>query len=232
MSLLTIIQNSCDRLGLVRPSVVVASSGQTERTLLGLAQEEGKTLAKRYDWQVITEEHTFSTANGTSSYSIPSDFDRIVKNTVFNRTRNRRMLGDLTAEQWQEIQSSLSTRVDPAFRFRGGAFLISPTPSAIETVAYEYVSKNWCESSGGTDQSAWAADTDVAFLDEELITLGIVWRFKSKNGFDYAEAKENYEIEVNNAILRDGARTRIDTTACASDRAPKAQVPETLTGLT
>ena len=35
--------------------------------------------------------------------------------------------------------------------------LINPAPSAGHTFAYEYMSKNWCESSGGTDQAAWAA---------------------------------------------------------------------------
>lgn len=229
MTLLSIVRDASDRLGLARPSTVVASTDQQALTLLGIAQEEGKALARRHSWQALQTEHTFSTANGTASYALPSGFDRILLDTVFNRTRRRRMMGDLTPAQWQETQSSLVTMVNPAFRIRGSLFYISPTPTATETVAYEYVTKNWCQSSGGTGQAAWAADTDTGILDEELMTLGIKWRWGKAKGLDYAEDMNTYEIEVNNAILRDGARMRIDTSNYERDRVPHAPVvPETL----
>lgn len=229
MSLLTIVRNAADRLGLARPTTVINSLDPNAVTLLAMAQEEGKTLARRHEWQVLTTEHTFSTANGTSSYSLPSDFDRILKETVFNRTSRRRMMGDLTPQQWQETQASLVTMVNPAFRIRGGAFLISPTPSATETVAYEYISTKWCESSGGTDQTEWTADTDTGRLSEDIMTLGIIWRYRKAKGLEYGEDMNTYEMEVAKSILNDGARVRIDTAACERDRVPHApQTPETL----
>lgn len=230
MTLLTIVHNASDRIGLSRPSSVVASSDQTVLTLLGLAQEEGRALAHRHTWQALQAEYTFSTSNGTASYALPSGLDRILIDTVFNRTSNRRMVGDLTPEQWQEIQASLVTRVNPAFRVRTNLFYISPTPSATETVAYEYITKNWCQSALSVGQSAWAADTDTGVLDEELTTLGLVWRFRAAKGLDYAEAMQNYEIEVARAINRDGAPTRIDASCVEPDRVPSApQMPESFT---
>jgi hypothetical protein len=229
MSLLSIIQSAADRLGLTRPSTVTSSTDPIVITLLGLAQAEGKALYDRHTWQVLQTEYTFSTAASTASYALPSAFDSIIKGTVFNRTRRRRMVGDLSPEQWQETQASLVTMVNPAFRIRGSLFYISPTPTAIETVAYEYMSKNWCQSSGLTGQAAWAADTDTGILSEELMTLGIIWRFKSAKSLDYAEAMNDYEIAVNKAIFKDGARVTIDTSNCRGDRVPRApQVPETL----
>lgn len=229
MTLLTIARNAADRIGITRPTSVINSTDPNTVTLLGLAQEEGKTLARRHEWQVLQTEHTFSTANGTSSYSLPSDMDRILKETVFNRTRRRRMLGDLTPQQWQETQASLVTMVNPAFRIRGGAFLISPTPTATETIAYEYITNNWCQSSGGTGQTEWTADTDTGKLSEDIMTLGVIWRWRKSKGLEYGEDMDTYEIEVAKAVLNDGARTRIDTGACERDRVPHApQTPETL----
>lgn len=229
MTLLSIVRDASDRLGLTRPSSVIASTDQNTLALLGLAQEEGKTLARRHTWQVLQAEHTFSTADGTASYALPSAFDRILIDTVFNRTRRRRMVGDLSPAQWQETQASLVTMVNPAFRIRGSLFLISPTPSAVETVAYEYISKNWCQSNISTGQAAWAADTDTGILDEELMTLGVIWRFRAAKGLDYAEAMNNYEIEVAKAITRDGAPVRVQTANVERDRIPHAPiVPETL----
>lgn len=230
MSLLTIVQSAADRLGLTRPSSVISSPDENAKILLGMAQEEGKALADRHTWQALQTEYTFSTANGTASYALPSGFDAIIKDTVFNRTSRRRMLGDLSPAQWQETQASLVTMVNPAFRIRGSLFYISPTPTAVETIAYEFITKNWCQSSEGAGKSEWAADTDTGLLDEEITKLGVIWRFKSKKGFDYAEDMNSYEIKVNQAIFKDGARVTIDTSNCERDRVPTApQVPETLT---
>jgi hypothetical protein len=229
MALLSIVQNAADRLGITRPTAAVASTDQQIIQLVGLAQEEGKDLAKRHTWQALQTEYTFPTVNGTASYALPDAFGALIKETVFNRTRRRRMVGDLSPEQWQETQASLVTMVNPAFRIRGSLFYISPTPTAAETVAYEYLSKNWCQSSGGTGQAAWAADTDTGILDEELMTLGVKWRWKRSKGLDYAEDFTSYELRVAKAILDDGARVRIDTSNSERDRVPRApQVPETL----
>lgn len=229
MTLLTIVRNATDRLGLTRPSSVIASTDQNTLTLLGLAQEEGKDLASRHSWQSLQAEYTFPTVASTASYALPTDFDRIITETVFNRTRRRRMVGDLSPQQWQETQASLVTMVNPAFRIRGSLFYISPTPSAAETVAYEYVSKNWCQSNVSVGQAAWTADTDTGILDEELMTLGLVWRFRAKKGLDYAEDMNNYEIKVARAILSDGARMKIQTANEERNRVPyPPQVPETL----
>jgi hypothetical protein len=225
MALLNIIRNAADRLGLPRPSAVVSSTDPNAVALLAMAQEEGKTLARRHEWQVLQSEHTFPTVISTSSYSLPTDFDRILKETVFNR----RMMGDLTPAQWQETQASLVTMVNPAFRIRGGSFLISPTPSAVETVAYEYMTNKWCQSSGGTAQVEWLADTDTGKLSEDIMTLGVIWRYRMAKGLDYGEHMNTYEMEVAKSILNDGARTRIDTSCMERDRVPHApQVPETL----
>lgn len=230
MTLLTICQNACDRLGFVRPSGVVSSTDQNTRVLFGLANEEGKQLARRYPWQRITKEYTFATSDGDESYALPDDFDRMINDTFFNRTQLERVTGPISEEDWQHTQATLVNYVNPAFRFRGNQILITPTPSATETLAFEYLSTEWCQSSdGNTDRSAWAADTDVGLLDEELMTLGVIWRFLASRGMDYAEAMQKYEVEVYQATLRDGARPRITTSPSMMDRIPNApRVPETL----
>lgn len=229
MTLLSVVSGACERLGLTRPAAVATTNDQTISQILGLAQEEGKDLVKRHTWQALQAEHTFPTVNGTESYALPSDFDAVIKDTVFNRTRRRRMVGDLTPDQWQQTKSSLVTMVNPAFRIRGSLFLISPTPNSIETVAYEYLSKNWVLSASLVGRDFWAADTDTSVLDEEVMTLGIKWRWKKAKGLDYAEDFNSYENRVAKAILDDGARVRIQTDNVERDRVPHApQVPETL----
>jgi hypothetical protein len=236
MTLLTIAQDACDRLSLPRPAAVISSNDQTAAVMRGLAQQEGKELARRVAWKALTAEHTFttvateaqdSTAFPTSS-SVRID-EWILPQTCFNRTSRRRMSGPLSAEQWQHYKSSLVTYVNPAFRIRGTSFLITPTPSAGNTVAYEYVTKRWCQSNAGAAQAAWTADNDTALLDEELHTLGIVWRFRKSKGLEYAEDFRAYEVAVEQAMMREGTRPRLSTDGMQHERIPTApQIPETL----
>ena len=212
MSLLTMVQNACDRLGIVRPSLVIGSSDQQVLQLLGLANQEGKELARRHNWQRLTKEKTITaTATEEQSSAIPSDFDRILNQTFYNRTQNRRVEGPMEPDAWQRYKSSVATVLFDAYRIRGNAMLLAPTPTAGDSYAYEYVSKWWCTSTGGTapTQLAWAVDTDDGILDEELMTDGVVWRFLRSKGLDYAEAFRTHEAQLMLAMVRDGGKRTV-----------------------
>lgn len=210
-TLLGIIQEVADRIGLVRPTSVIGSSDNQARQLLAFANQEGRELARRHSWQAITKEKTFTAvAQETQTSAIPSDFDRMVPGTMYNRTATRLITGPLTPQEYADYKGRLTSIVYEAFRIRGDAILILPTPTAGHTFAYEYVSTYWCAGTGETtpDQSEWAADTDIAFLDDELIRLGIIWRFLRSRGLDYAEAFQQYELQLALLAGRDGgART-------------------------
>lgn len=211
MTLLTICQDAADRIGIVRPTSVIGSSDQQVLRLLGHAKKGGKSLMQRVDWKVLTTEKTFTgTAAAAQTGAIPSDFDRMIDETLFNRTRKRRVDGPIDAEQWQYTQAVVATTLIESFRIRGTSLLITPTPAGTETYAYEYISKNWCASSGGTGQATWAADTDVGVLDEELLTRDLVWRFKQGQGFSYDEDFRDCELYLAQAAARDGGKPRLN----------------------
>lgn len=230
MSLLTIVQDVADRIGVVRPASVIGSSDHRVRNLLALAQQEGKELARRYSWQVLTKEKTFTTvAAETQTSAVPSDFDRIIPGTFYNRTRARLVTGPLTAQEYADYKGRLTSLVYEAFRIRGGSILILPTPAANETMAYEYVSKWWAGVAADTAPTlaAFAADTDQTFLDEEAMTLGVVWRFLRSRGLDYGEAFAAYERHVAQLSGRDGGTRTLHMGSRSDRRVPRApQVPD------
>tara|TARA_R110002126_G_scaffold2345_1_gene13494 strand:+ start:73 stop:774 length:702 start_codon:yes stop_codon:yes gene_type:complete len=207
MTLLTLAQAACDIIGMPRPTSVMAGADQTARTMLSLAQREGRALARRWTWTALRKQQTFTTvAQTVQTGAVPSDFDRMVSETFWNRTDQERVVGPVTPEEWQGLVASVALPIESAFQMRAGQIELYPVPTAGETYAYEYVSSQWCQSAGGSGQSAWAADTDTGLLDEELTTLGLVWRFKQSRGLDYAEDMTTYEEQVLQAVARDGAR--------------------------
>lgn len=214
MSLLTIVQNATDLLSLPRPTEVATSTDQQVRQLFALANEEGRELSGSYDWQVLREQYEFTTvASAVQTSAVPGDWDRFISNSFFNRTTMRSVLGPITPQQWQSIQAQPQlNRVFLAFVQRHGQFLVTPTPGAGQTIAYEYVTKNWAKSSGGVPQDRFIIDSDESYLDEWLITLGVRWRFLKSKGLEYAQDLQTYMFEVSQKQARDGGNTELSTT--------------------
>ena len=213
MSLLTLVQRAFKRVGLTAPTAAVSSTDENVIRMIELANEEGEELASRADWQALTREATHTTlaaeSQGLMTAIAGSDFNYIKNDTFWNRTKDRRWY-PVSDVDWQTMKATNITGPVEYFRIRGGYLLAIPTPTAGETLAFEWVSKNWCESSGGTGQSAWAADSDVGRLDESLMLMGLVWRWKKAQGLEYAEDFRQYEIRVESAMQRDGAKPRLN----------------------
>ena len=149
MSFLTIIQNSAQRLGLSSPSAAYGSADLQIIQLVALSQQEGKALMRRYPWQALLKEKTFTcTAAAAQTGAIASDYDRIVEESFFNRTQKRPVFGPISAQDWQFTQAVVAATLVESYRVRGDSILITPTPNGTDTYAYEYVSNLWCQSSG------------------------------------------------------------------------------------
>lgn len=212
MSLLTIVQNACKRIGISAPAAVVSSTDLQIIQLLALANEEGQELstcssaALSYDWQALQAEANFTTTATESQGAITTiapGFKYIIDGTIWDRTKRLPVYGSLDPQTWQNYKAWGVTNPFPKYRVRGGLLLLMPVPAAGESYYFEYQSANWCTSSGGTGQTSFAADTDVALLDEDLMTAGLIWRWKQAKGFDYAEDFRKYQTRVINAIARD-----------------------------
>ena len=183
MSLLTICQDSADGIGITRPASVVGNNDPEVQKLYRCAKKVGLRLMKVFPWQVLRKEQTFtSVATEAQTSILPSDFDRFCKETFWNRSTPALISGPVSNVEWQGLKAySYSDTQFPKFAYRGDSVLVTPTLSAGDSLAFEYVSKNWCQTSGSVAQATWAADSDTGIINEELMTLGII--------FDYLDAE-------------------------------------------
>ena len=215
MTMLSIIQDTADRMGITRPTSVVGSTDTQTRQLLALLNEEGQDLTKRGLWQSMTKEYTFVTTATPSQTDtpIPTDLDRFIDDSFFNRTQVRKLRGPITPQEWQAFQAQpLYNLVYLAFRERDGSFLITPTPPAGDTIAYEYISTNWVRSSMGVEKDSFTADDDTSFLPEDLLKSGLRWRWKQAKGLPYGEDMETYERDVQRQLGMDGGARALNIT--------------------
>ena len=206
MTLLTIVQQAARAIGVTVPDAVAASSDEQVLQLFEAVNKTGEDLMQEFDWNILTKEHTFSTvaAEEQVDLSTITDFSRIKDETMFNRDRNRLVFGPLDADEWQAEKGLITSITTDVFRIRGNAILFVADPTAGETVAFEYISENWAQSSGGTGQARFEVDTDVGVLDERLLQYGAEWRFLSTKGASYDEQFRAYEKQKEYVQGRDG----------------------------
>jgi len=164
-------------------------------------------------------------SQGTIQSICGPDFNFIVNETMWNRTQRRPVFGPKSPAEWQQLKAQFMQGPWIQYILRGNQLLMLPSPSPGFQIYFEWISKYWCTSAGGAGQSSFQADTDVGVLDERLLTLGCIWRFKQMNKLDYAEAQDTYEAAVQDAIGRDGSKPRLNLAGAQSDIYPGVVVP-------
>jgi len=218
MSLLTMIGEVRKAMGYSAPTVVMASTDTMILELLAMANTSGQELVDVYDWQELQRQVTFtSTAaydQGTFNDDIVTDgdFNRLVNNTLWNRSSIQQASGPITGVEWQQDQAFMAAAPFPKFRIWRGRLFIGPSVpvgtgsagTAGDTWAFEYISNNWCQGVSGTGQSEWLADTDTGILDEKLMKLDIIWRWKASKSLEYADDLVTFQDSLN---LRMGQTT-------------------------
>lgn len=203
MTLLTIVQDAMVEVGLPRPQAAVSSSDPGVIAIISMVNQTGRELMRRHEWQALQTETTFVTiAQASQTSAIPTDFDRFINGTFWNRTKDRPVYGPLTPQEWQQRQAVGVGSITDSFRVRGSAILIDPVPAAGETMAYEYITKYWVTGS----KVAMTADSDTALIEENLLKLGAIWRYLKSRNMDYSEEYRTFETEVATIFSHDGGR--------------------------
>jgi len=212
MTLLTLCQDAADQLGISRPNSVYGNAATEVRKLLRYANQEGRQLRRRGDWQALRVEQTFTSVatEAQTSTMVPSDLDHFCNETFWNRTQKRMFNGPLSPREWQALKATTGSVINETFSYRGTIFYISPVPTAGHSFAYEYISTKFCASTGGVAQTAFAADTDTTRLDEELFILGIIWRFKKGEGQPWQDDFAEYDFQVETALKLESPKRTLD----------------------
>ena len=214
MSLLTIVQNTLREIGGFEvPTSVVGNTNETAVLSLALVNRSLKETAKRTRWPNQTVRGSITTQASTDEYALPSDFKAILNDSMWDDTNNRKVFGPISVTEWEyfkntDITEQSLTRYMRIFKSASGnnrVFYLYPTPDSVATINYEYLSNALAQSSGGTAQEVFLADTDTGLLDEDTVALGFKWRILKSRGLPYAEEFRDYESAVEDSINDTGA---------------------------
>lgn len=173
-----------------------AASGDTQisREMLDLSTEVATDIMRSHDWRDLTKVHSI-VADGSAGYAKPADYDRMVGDEDIG---GYRALDSVDA--WMDATQGNYTG-QGGWIMLGGMFQFAPSLNV--SVNFPYISNHFVRLSDGNLSGLFSADDNEFRLDDRLLTLGLIWRWKAQKGLDYSEDMQTYEIALAQAQVRD-----------------------------
>ncbi len=176
----------------------------------------GNALMHVFPWQILQKEHTFDAVAGeaqTNGY--PADFDRILPETFFETAAIRLVYGPVSPQEWQSRKAASQTAGEKMHIRRNGVMSVYPAFAGGESCRYEYISNEWCESSTGAGQTAFAADDDLFRLDAELLIASMCMQWLMAEGQPAGHMVARYQERLNTLTGQDAPRPNIQAVDAA-----------------
>lgn len=204
MSILTTIQNASSRISLDKPTVVYSSTDRELFELQVLANTCGEYIAKDYEWQALKVLATITGDGSDEAFALPTDYDRMLKKTQLWSSRYQTPLTHVTdTDHWLELDIRQFETVIGVWTLIANEVNIKPAPALAETVNYYYMTNKWAQATGGTNKVAFDTDSDVFRLNEKLLELCLIWKWKAMKKLPYAQEQDDYEDAKEKLISAD-----------------------------
>lgn len=201
MSVLTACQKAAIRLVGQKPQTLFSTTDQFAMELADLANEAATDIAKAHDWQALTKRFDAVGDGTTVTFPLPSDYDRMLKKGDVHSTKWlwARFLPARDLDQWLDLMSWLTVGNPGYWIILNDEFNVWPRMAADEKATFYYISKYLTTNA----KPQFDADADEFALDERLLTLSVIWRWRAQKRLEYAEDMRNFEIALSKAIADD-----------------------------
>ena len=184
--------------GIPQDCFVTAASGTTV-TLAQAATETGTAVSLTFS-QIL--------------FVPPTDFDRQIDRTHWDKSKHWEMLGPSTPQQREWLRSGyISTGPRVRYSYMGGYFMIWPPLGSEETLSYEYVSKYWVSATSPASltptKQSFTVDTDTCIFPDALMRALIKLKYWEVKVFDTTAYYRDYMMQRDLAKANDAGSSTL-----------------------
>lgn len=162
---------------------------------------------------------------GQIAYPLPADLQHFQSATAWDTNFRWQLLGPLSVQEQEVIERGISP-VGPRIRYwlQDGKFNIQPLPglTQFDLISMRYISNAWCTQADGTPRAAvggvcrWGADTDKYIWPDDVMVLGIKWRFLRAKGLPYDEEYDTWASARDVQLATSGSSRNLPMNATAN----------------
>ena len=195
-----IINRAAVECGLEPSTDVFADANPSFVQLRNLITTCGQDLVESYPWEILRREHNIVTANppDTGVYDLPADFGYMIDQTGWERSQDVPLGGPLSPQQWSYLlgRDLVNFTIYASFRIMENKFNIfpQPPPDGLD-IFFEYISRNWAESSSGSGTYCDTIDANdnIILFKPVMIVQYLRFKFLDAKGFNTASALGAFE---------------------------------------
>lgn len=201
MTILSVCQDAAVELSGAIPTTLFSTTDTFALELRRQANKAAKAIAKAHDWRKLTYLVTLDGDGTTTNFTLPSDYDRMpLKSNVFlTSTPGTSLMPARDLDQWLSYQTTPVVGSPGCWIFLSGDMQILPAIGEGDSAQFYYQTNEFIAG----NKTEFTADLDTYLLSEELLTLGIIWRWRASKRLEYAEDLKNFEIAFGEEAGRD-----------------------------
>jgi hypothetical protein len=205
MTILSVVQNASTKIGIARPTVLYAATTQDAYALQAVINDAVLTILNAHDWHLLRTIETVTGDGSATGFALPSDYDRMLTTASLWSSRYQWAMDHIVdTDKWLELLTLPYTQVSGSWTVYGGELHILDTMASTETAKYWYISNLVVAPNAGSNKTAFTADNDTFRLNEELLRLCIIYKWKQSKLQDYSEEMQDFNILLNRMMHKDG----------------------------
>lgn len=163
-----VVSAAARELGLISADVSdpFASTDVNIKQMSSMLNALGQELTRQHDWTQLHVSASFATVVGLDAYALPEGFVRMLDQSLWNGTAQQ-PLGLVSPQEWVRLNVMTSGGLtNKVARILGRTIKLFETPTAAETINYEYRSKYWARDA----VAAWVGAT--AYVEGNICRNG------------------------------------------------------------
>jgi hypothetical protein len=208
MTLKEMLNQAMSEMGFSEFNDYFGNTQQEARQLTAIANRELNQF-KKDDWNELRKTHTI-TMTAATQYPLPSDYRQFTPDTAWSDIR--RVDFPLSAEEWIYYEAStIDTGIRHRMRLADGQIEIS-NPSSGAEILIQYISDSPVLSALAVAKNKFTADDDTLILNNDLLILGVIWRFMRVKGLDWQTEFQEYDSMYRRERGTNGGAQTINTT--------------------
>ena len=185
-TILEICREVADIVGVTQPTNLFS---QLDCKWLELIRNELEYLRDYGEWLDTVRQSYFTIKSGRKRYLINDfapDFNLLSNYTIFIKDKQERIIKAIIPEKREEY-----------FKIENGYFILKNELPEGAKVIFQY--RSTCVAWDYDDfeeKTVLDKNTDVPIFDENLVKLGVLWRYELYKGIDYDEDYSEYGREL------------------------------------
>lgn len=192
-TILKIVQDASVFIGIDEPDQLFGSIEQESRELSILVNRCATLITQDYDWQALARLAKFTGDGTAEEFELPDDYGRMNTGAVMKaKGGSTRFTYHSDLNEWLEIMNGQSFSSGHSWTTYDDKVHMLPALGVATEARFFYQSKHLVKEPDGTKKEKFTADNDEFRLDEELMRLALVYRYKAFKKMPYAEEEGEF----------------------------------------